>query len=260
MSSRIDLGKCHKEIATLREDCALKNYIIKILVEDLSKCTNSFYKVNQEYNNPSYTDVNSQNDQPFVSPKKSIKINNKNTNRAIDVTRNNFVCQGHFSVLNCGEVSNNVLDDETNIFNVLKRRHNDTTRPIQNVVQNPRQPPVVVNNPPQNQHGFRRLKTVPGENSYSEVVKDHKGNENNIAIFSNSTASFNRNTKAKISNSIRSGRVTFRHFPGQTSEELWHFVNPTLAEGNYDTAIVHVGTSDIANDDSSGKVEKFGKN
>ena len=70
MSSRIDLGKCHKEIATLREDCALKNYIIKVLVEDLSKCTKSFYKVNQENNNPSYTDVNSQNDQPFVSPKK----------------------------------------------------------------------------------------------------------------------------------------------------------------------------------------------
>ena len=102
----------------------------------------------------------------------------------------------------------------------------------------------MVNNPPQNQHGFRRLKTVPGENSYSEFV-------------SNSTASFNRNTKAKISNRIRSGRVTFRHFPGQTSEELLHFMNPTLAEGNYDTAIVHVGTSDITNDDSSAKVENL---
>ena len=146
LSSRINLGKCHKEIATLREDCALKNYIIKFLVEDLSKYTNSFYKVNQENNNPSCTDVNSQNDQPFVSPKKSIKINNKNTNRAIDVTRNNFVSPGRFSVLNCNEVSNNVLDDKINISNVLKTRHNDTTRPIQNAVQNPLRPPVVVNN------------------------------------------------------------------------------------------------------------------
>ena len=34
-------------------------------------------------------------------------------------------------------------------------------------------------------------------------------------------------------------------------------MNPTLAEGNYDTAIVHVGTSDIANDDSSAKVENL---
>ena len=100
LSSKIDSGKCNKKVATLREDCASKNYIIKILVEYLSKYTNSFYKVNQENSNLSYTDVNSQNDQPFVSPKKSIKINNKNTNRAIDVTRNNFVSPSRFSVFN----------------------------------------------------------------------------------------------------------------------------------------------------------------
>ena len=82
LSSWIDLEK-HKEIAALREDCASKNYIFKILVEDLPKHTNSFYKVNQENNNPSYTDVNSQNDQPFVVPMKSIEINNKNTNRSM---------------------------------------------------------------------------------------------------------------------------------------------------------------------------------
>ena len=62
LSSGIDSGKCHKEIVTLREDCASKNCIIKILVQDLSKYTNSFYKVNQESNNGSYTSVNSQND------------------------------------------------------------------------------------------------------------------------------------------------------------------------------------------------------
>ena len=104
---------------------------------------------------------------------KSIKINNKNTNHAIDVTRNNFVSQSCFSVLNCDEVSN-VLDDETNIPNVLKTRHNDTTQPIQSIIQIPCQPPVVVNNSAENQHDFPRLKTVPEENSYSKVVKDHK--------------------------------------------------------------------------------------
>ena len=112
----------------------------------------------------------------FFSPKKSIKINN-NTNRAIDVTRNNFVSPSRFSVLNCDEVSSSVLGDEINISNVLKTRHNDTTRPIQDAVQNPRRPPLVINNSPENQHDFRRLKAVPGENSYSEAVEDHKGNE-----------------------------------------------------------------------------------
>ena len=150
LSSKIDSGKWHKEIATLKEDCASKNYIIKILVVYLSKYTNSFYKVNQENDNPSYTAVNFQNAQPFVSPKKSIKINNKNTNRTTEVTRNNFVSPSRFSVLNCVQVSNNVLDDEINISNALKTRHSDTTRPIQNVVQNSRRPLVAVNNSPEN--------------------------------------------------------------------------------------------------------------
>ena len=69
LSSRIDSGKYHKEIATLWEGFASKNYIIKILVEDLTKYRNYFYKVNQENNNPSYTDVNSQKKSTFCFTK-----------------------------------------------------------------------------------------------------------------------------------------------------------------------------------------------
>ena len=68
---------------------------------------------------------------------------------------------------------------------------------------------MVVNNSPENQHDFHRFKTEPGENLYSDVVKDHKGNENNIVIFSDSIANFDRNTKVKINNRIQSGRVRF---------------------------------------------------
>ena len=39
--------------------------------------------------------------------------------------------------------------------------------------------------------------------------------------------------------------------------ELLHYMDLTLAEGNYDTAIVHVGINDIINDDSSTKVENL---
>ena len=69
---------------------------------------------------------------------------------------------------------------------MLKTKGTNTARPIQNIVQNQCRPPVVVNNSPENQHDFRSLKTVPGENSYNDVVKDCKGNENKIVIFSNS--------------------------------------------------------------------------
>ena len=86
-SSRIDLGKYHKEISTLREDCAPKVCIIKILVENLLKHTNSFHKDNLESNNSSYTDVNTRNDPRFLSPKKPIKTSNKNINHSIDVAK-----------------------------------------------------------------------------------------------------------------------------------------------------------------------------
>ena len=46
----------------------------------------------------------------------------------------------------------------------------------------------MVNNSPENQHDFRRLKTVAGEKSYSDEVKDRKENENKIVIFSDSIA------------------------------------------------------------------------
>ena len=88
-------------------------------------------------------------------------------------------------------------------------------------------------------------------------MKDNKGNENNIVIFSNSIANFDRNTKAKISNSILSERVTFRNFPGPSPGELLHYIDPALAEGNYDTAIVHGGINDIINNDSAAKVENL---
>ena len=60
------------------------------------------------------------------------------------------------------------------------------TKSIQNIVQNQWQPLIVVNNSPENQRDFCRLKTVAGEKSYSDEVKDRKENENKIVIFSDS--------------------------------------------------------------------------
>ena len=70
-------------------------------------------------------------------------------------------------------------------------------------------------------------------------------------------ANLDRYTKAKINNSNRSGRERFQNFPGATLGELLHYMDPTLAEGNYDTAVVHVGINDIINDDGSTKVENL---
>ena len=92
---------------------------------------------------------------------------------------------------------------------------------------------------------------------YRNVVKDHKGNENIIVIYSDSIANCYRNNKVRINNSIRSGQIRFRNSPGTTSGELLNYIDSTLAERNYDTTIVHVGINDIINDDSSTKVENL---
>ena len=92
---------------------------------------------------------------------------------------------------------------------------------------------------------------------YSNIVKDHKGNENIIVIYSDSIANCYRNNKVRINNSIRSGQIRFRNSPGTTSGELLNYIDPTLAERNYDTTIVHVGINDIINDDSWTKVENL---
>ena len=88
-------------------------------------------------------------------------------------------------------------------------------------------------------------------------MKDHKGNENIIVIYSDSIANCYRNNKVRINNSIRSGQIRFRNSPGTTSGELLNYIDSTLAERNYDTTIVHVGINDIINDDSSTKVENL---
>ena len=72
------------------------------------------------------------------------------------------------------------------------------------MILNARQSPIVVNNSPENQHDFRRLKTVHRETSYSDVLKDHKGNENNVIIFNNIVANFDKNTNVKVNKRIRS--------------------------------------------------------
>ena len=117
------------------------------------------------------------------------------------------------------------MDDEINIFNALKTKHKNTTRPIQNIVPNPRQPPVMVNKTQKNHYDFHRLKTVPEEISCSNIAWDDKGKENNIIIFKESIANFDRNTNAKINNTIWCGRVRFWNFPGlnigRTSVLYW---------------------------------------
>ena len=99
---------------------------------------------------------------------------------------------------------------------------------------------VVINNFPENQSVFRKKRTVPGENSYSEAAKS-KMNSQNIKIFSDSIGKGIRvkqfNQFAKI------GNARIHSFPGATSRQLLHYLDVNL-ESTIDTVILHIGIND----------------
>ena len=51
-----------------------------------------------------------------------------------------------------------------------------------------------------------------------------------------------------------------KSFPGATSKELLHYVDPTLKDGIYNAAIIHVGVNDLLNNKNTSKVDELVNN
>ena len=43
----------------------------------------------------------------------------------------------------------------------------------------------------------------------------------------------------------------FKHFPGASTIDLWHYIDLTLEEQNFEAEIIHIGINDIPVHDSS---------
>ena len=89
------------------------------------------------------------------------------------------------------------------------------------------------------QHTFQRQKMVPGGRPYSEATNPRVHNS------SNSIASFIRNIRSNFNNQLKESRARFKYFPGASSTDLLLYIEPTLGEGQFDTAIIHVGINDL---------------
>ena len=50
-----------------------------------------------------------------------------------------------------------------------------------------------------------------------------------------------------FNNWLKEGRARFKSFPGATSNDLLFYIEPTLGEGQFDAAILHVGINDSLN-------------
>ena len=78
-----------------------------------------------------------------------------------------------------------------------------------------------------------------GEKTHKEAVTTHT---NNVTILGDSIINFNKGIKSEFNKTLRSGRARLKHFPGASSKELLHYIDPTLEEQNFEAAIIHIGT------------------
>ena len=49
---------------------------------------------------------------------------------------------------------------------------------------------------------------------------------------------------------MRTGRGRSKHFPGPSSKDLLHYIDPTLEEYNFEVAIIHIRINDVLYDSS----------
>ena len=114
---------------------------------------------------------------------------------------------------------------------------------------------VVVNNDPEKQTLFANKKVVPGEASHAVAITAGRKQTKkvNTIIFEDSIPKGIRHRA--INQMLKNGSAQFKIFPGCDLKELYHYFDPTLENGSFGNAVIHVGTNDINNKDSSNSLQ-----
>ena len=124
----------------------------------------------------------------------------------------------------------------------------------QNIVR--KRPPIVINNFPENQTVFPKIKIVPGELPFSDAVKNKATNPLNDAVknkTTNPTIKFFSDSIAKgirlreFNQYVKSGKARMHCFPEATSAQLLHYLDVNL-DHTTDTVILHIGINDLLQD------------
>ena len=111
---------------------------------------------------------------------------------------------------------------------------------------------MVTNNFPERQHKFQKKKIIPGEESHGNVVSSKVYNTNNVVVFRDSISCFNLDIRSCFNKEMKNDRAVFKYFPRATSNDLIYDINPTLEEGKFDKAVIHIGINDMLSNSSGG--------
>ena len=107
----------------------------------------------------------------------------------------------------------------------------------------------MINKRPENQHNFQRVKhhTINDRNiRHEESRLRNKRNSKRIIMFSDSIPKGIR--ICKFNHYITNATARLKTFPGAASNELTHYVVPTLQEESFNSALILLDINDILKD------------
>ena len=241
-TEQCDQTKFMKDMKNLTDENHKKTLIIKTLTENLDTINKErFITNNQNLNKHQCQD--STNNNSFKYPKRFAslprKINLTNGAEGISVSPNPFQLLEH------NNIRYTILDENDS------NAHNTMMNPIINTNDNiqvvKRRPAIVINNHPENQNQFKNIAAVPGEKTYSEIVRGRYKPSTLI-----SSDSIPKGIKMYQFNKclVNNNRAQLISFPGASSKSLLHYLDVHLEDKNINTVILHIGVNDLLNDDS----------
>ena len=81
--------------------------------------------------------------------------------------------------------------------------------------------------------------------------------QNIIIVFSNSIANVDCNAKFKINHNLINSHARVRNCPGDTSREIFFYLDPTLSEGRYEAPVLCLVVNNILNYHNSINIEEL---
>ena len=252
-TEQCDQTKLIEEIKNLSNENHTKTLIIKTLSENLNTVTKQQNVINNNKNSNIHQSRNSENSD-FQYPRRTSSIPKRSS--FTNTTEGISISQNQYQLLDHNNIQYNIIDDHNT-------KTNNMINPIinENVIATRRRPQVVINNHPENQDIFNKEPVtkaiVPGDKTYSEVVRSH--NKSNILILSDSIPKGMKiyQLNKRLHNNNKAQLISF---PGASTKRLLHYLDVHLEDKNTETVILHIGVNDLLNDNSPECVNQLMEN
>ena len=233
------------EVKHLIEENSSKTAIIKILSENInhhithsSNTSNSFIQQNDFTQTPKYP-----YDAPFRLPKKPVKsTKSRIIENDIDiVSPNRFESLKSDTSSSCfqNKTDNTLLFPKPVIQESVKpRMEKSNIKTFGKNLKNNRRPTICTTEQ-HLQNYAPHQKTVPGKDSYANIVNSNK---EKVCIIGDSH--LKRINKRKLKYNVGK-MVSFKCFSGANTKKLDYCVVPTLVDETPQTVVIHIGSNDI---------------